>query len=468
MSHVYDVVFIGGGPAAYPAAIRAAQLGMKAACIERQSRLGGTCLNVGCIPSKSLLESSERYVQAKFEFAKHGIEIPQVSINLEKLLGHKDQVVADLGKGIDVLFRKHKIARFVGHGRITSPNSVVVKEEGRQEETLTANAIVIATGSNSIALPNVSVDEKQIVSSTGALSFPSVPRHLVVIGGGYIGLELGSVWQRLGAEVTVIEYLDRITPGLDSEMAAQLHKVLERAGFRFRFRTKVTSARYAGDGIVLSVEPATGGPQETVTADAVLVAVGRSPYTDGLGLEEVGVERDAKGFIKVDQRFATNISGIYAIGDVIGGAMLAHKASEEGVVLIELLAGQHPHLNYSAIPSIIYTWPEVAAVGATEEQLKQEGIDYRVGRFPFSANSRARAKADTTGLVKILADARTDRVLGAHIIGPDAGTMIHELSLAMEFSASSEDIALACHAHPTLPEAVKEAALAVAGRPLHI
>jgi len=463
----FDVVFIGGGPAAYPAAIRAAQLGMRVACVERRPRLGGTCLNVGCIPSKALLESSERYVQAKHDFARHGIVIPQVSVDLPKLLGHKDRVVADLGRGIDGLFRKHKVERLVGHGRFQDRSTVAVDGNGGRT-TLRAQAIVIATGSESVSLPGIAIDEQRIVSSTGALSLPEVPRRMTVIGAGYIGLEMGSVWQRLGAEVTVVEYLDRLAPGIDAEVAEQLRKVLEKAGFRFRFGTKVTAARLAGKEVALTLEPAAGGKAEEAQADVVLVAVGRRPFTQDLALEEVGIATDAKGFVKVEDGFKTSVPGIYAIGDVIGGPMLAHKASEEGVALMELLAGQRPRVNYDAIPSIIYTAPEVAAVGATEEALKASGAAYRAGRFPFSANSRARAKADTTGLVKILADARTDRILGVHIIGPEAGTMIHEASVAMEFGASAEDIARCVHAHPTLPEAIKEAALAVDGRPLNI
>lgn len=467
MANDFDVIFVGGGPAAYPGAIRAAQLGMRVACIERRPRLGGTCLNVGCIPSKALLESSERFILAKHEYAKHGVIIPEVSVDLPTMLGHKDRVVADLGRGIDALFRKHKVERLVGHGRFVDRSTVAIMEQSA-ERTLTSGAIVIATGSDIVSLPGIVLDEQRIVSSTGALSLTRIPERMVVIGGGYIGLEMGSVWQRLGADVTVIEYLDRLAPGIDGEMAQQLRKVLEKAGFHFRFQTKVTGARVVGEKVQVSVEPAAGGESEQLEVDVVLVAVGRRPFTEGLGLEMLGVATDKKGFVTVDKEFRTNVPGVYAIGDVIGGPMLAHKASEEGVTLMELLAGQKPRINYGVIPSIIYTSPEVAAVGATEEALKASAVEYRVGKFPFSANSRARAKGETTGLVKILADVRTDEVLGVHIIGPEAGTMIHEASVAMEFKAAAEDLARCVHAHPTLPEAIKEAALAVAGRTLNI
>lgn len=468
MSQPYDVVIIGGGPGGYQAALRAGQLGMRVVCIEERERLGGTCLNVGCIPSKALLESSERFLEAQHGLTVHGIDVTGVSLNLPRMMAHKDKVVGDLGKGIDFLFRKNKAERLLGRGRIMAPDQVEATLTDGSKRELSTKAIVIATGSEVVPLQGVDIDEKQIVSSTGALALPEVPKRLAVIGGGVIGLELGSVWHRLGAEVIVFEYLDRIATGIDEEIATGLQRVLERSGFVFRLGTKVTGSRRKGKEVVLTVEPAQGGTSEEITADTVLVAIGRRPYTEGLGLETVGVARDTKGRVLTDAQFRTNVPAIYAIGDVIAGPMLAHKASEEGVVLMEHLAGMGPHVNYDVIPNIIYTWPEVAAVGKTEEELKAEGVTYKVGRFPFTANSRARAQAETDGMVKILADAATDRVLGAHMIGPDAGTMIHELAVAMEFGASSEDIARTTHAHPTLPEAIKEAALAVDGRALHI
>ncbi|MBN5019641.1 dihydrolipoyl dehydrogenase [Stenotrophomonas maltophilia] len=468
MSEHYDVVIIGGGPGGYPAAIRAAQLGLRVACIESRQRLGGTCLNVGCIPSKALLESSERFIAARTEFAEHGVEFEGLRLNLLQLMTHKDNVVSGLGNGIDFLMRKHKIARLVGTGSIPAPGQVTLIDSNGATQTLTATSIVIATGSDSATLSGVPIDEARIVSSTGALALPEVPKHLVVIGAGYVGLELGSVWRRLGANVTVIEYLDRVTSGMDIELSQALHKVLEEQGFVFRLSQKVTGARSEDDEIVLTVEPAQGGPSEEIRADYVLVSIGRRPFTDGLGLDAIGITRDRKGYIQVDEHWRTNVDGIYAIGDVIGGPMLAHKATEEGVALAEQLAGLPGHVNYGAIPAVVYTAPEVASVGQTEEALKAAGVSYKVGRFPFSANSRARAKAQTYGFVKILADATTDRVLGVHIIGPEAGSLIHEAVVAMEFHGSAEDIARSCHAHPTLPEALKEAAMAVDNWALHV
>ena len=468
MSEHYDVVIIGGGPGGYPAAIRAAQLGLRVACIESRQRLGGTCLNVGCIPSKALLESSERFTAARTEFAEHGVEFEGLRLNLLQLMTHKDNVVSGLGNGIDFLMRKHKIARLVGTGSIPAPGQVTLIDSNGATQTLTATSIVIATGSDSATLSGVPIDEARIVSSTGALALPEVPKHLVVIGAGYVGLELGSVWRRLGANVTVIEYLDRVTSGMDIELSQALHKVLEEQGFVFRLSQKVTGARSEDDEIVLTVEPAQGGPSEEIRADYVLVSIGRRPFTDGLGLDAIGITRDRKGYIQVDEHWRTNVDGIYAIGDVIGGPMLAHKATEEGVALAEQLAGLPGHVNYGAIPAVVYTAPEVASVGQTEEALKAAGVSYKVGRFPFSANSRARAKAQTDGFVKILADATTDRVLGVHIIGPEAGSLIHEAVVAMEFHGSAEDIARSCHAHPTLPEALKEAAMAVDNWALHV
>ena len=462
MTESFDVIFIGGGPGGYVGAIRAAQLGLKTACVEKRGTLGGTCLNVGCIPSKALLESSEKFADAAQHFSAHGIEV-KPSLNLATMMKRKDEVVGSLTKGIEGLFKKNKVTYIQGHGTISAKGEVTVAGT-----KYAAKHIVIATGSEVVALPGITIDEKQIVSSTGALTLPKVPRHLVIIGAGVIGLELGSVWKRLGAEVTVIEYLDRVTPGMDGEISRQFQKTLEKQGLKFKLATKVTAAKPGKNGVELTMEPATGGASETLSADVVLVAVGRRPLTEGLGLEAVGVVKDAKGRIMVDGHFQTNIAGIYAIGDVIAGPMLAHKAEEEGVAVAEMIAGQKPHVNYDAIPNVIYTWPEVASVGKTEEELKAAGIEYKTGKFPFLANSRGRSSAQTDGFVKILADRKTDRVLGVHIIGAHAGTMIHEACIAMEFGASAEDIARTCHAHPTLSEAVKEAALAVDGRAVHI
>jgi len=462
MSEEFDVVIIGGGPGGYVAAIRAAQLGLKTACVEKRGTLGGTCLNVGCIPSKVLLESSEKYHDAQHEFVKHGIDA-KVSLNLKTMMARKNEVVGSFTKGIEGLFKKNKVTYLVGHGTITGKNEVSV--EGKK---FTTKNIIIATGSDVTPLPGITIDEKQIVSSTGALELSSVPKKMVVIGAGVIGLELGSVWSRLGAEITVIEYLDRITPGIDNEVAKQFQKLLEKQGFTFRLGKKCTGAKAGKSGVELTVEDAAGGNSETVKADIVLVAVGRRPYTQNLGLESVGVKLDNRGRIEVDSHLQTNVPGIYAIGDVIVGPMLAHKAEEEGVFVAEQISGQKPHVNYDAIPGVVYTWPEVATVGKTEEQLKEAGTDYKVGKFPFMANSRARGAGTPDGFVKILADAKTDQVYGVHIIGPHAGTMIAEAVLAMEFGASSEDIARTCHAHPTLNEALKEAALAVDGRAVHI
>lgn len=461
MSESFDVIIIGGGPGGYVAAIRAAQLGMKTACVEKRGTLGGTCLNVGCIPSKALLESSEKYEEAEHSLKAHGVEV-KPSLNLSTMMKRKDEVVSSFTKGIEGLFKKNKVAYISGHGTISAKGEVSV--DGKK---YAAKHIIIATGSEVAALPGIHIDEKQIVSSTGALVLPKVPKHLVIIGAGVIGLELGSVWKRLGAKVTVLEYLDRITPGMDAEVAKAFQKVLEKQGFEFKLGVKVTGVK-TGKEAEVSFEPAAGGKAESIKADVVLVAVGRKPYTDNLGLEAVGVKKDNRGRIEVDSHFQTNIPGIYAIGDVIAGPMLAHKAEEEGVVCVEMIAGQKPHVNYDAIPSVVYTWPEIATVGASEEDLKAKNIAYKVGKFPFMANSRARAALQADGFVKILADAKTDRVLGCHILGPHAGTIIHEVCVAMEFGASAEDIARTCHAHPTLNEAVKEAALAVDGRAIHI
>ena len=463
----FDLIIIGAGPGGYVAAIRAAQLGLKTACIDKRGTLGGTCLNVGCIPSKALLHSSEKFEEAQNHLAEHGVKVGKVELDLKTLMARKDKVVDDLTKGIGFLFKKNKVTGITGSARIAKPGEVVVSADG-EDSSYTADNILIATGSEVTPLPGVEIDEDRIVSSTGALSLAAVPKHLVVVGGGYIGLEMGSVWRRLGSKVTVVEFLDAIVPNMDGEVGKAMHKTLEKQGMEFMLGTKVTGAKSTKTKVALTVEPAAGGDAETIDCDIVLVSIGRVPFTANLGLEDVGVEMDGRGVIQVDVNFKTNVDGIYAIGDVIPGAMLAHKAEEEGIACVERLAGQATHINYDAIPSVVYTWPEAASVGKTEEQLKDAGIDYNKGSFPFMANSRARANGDTGGFVKILADAATDEVLGVHIIGPDAGTIIAELVLAMEFGASSEDIARTCHAHPTLNEAVKEAALAVEGAPIHM
>lgn len=468
MSGPYDLIVIGGGPGGYVAAIRAAQLGLKVACVDKRATLGGTCLNIGCIPSKALLSSSEKYAEAEHALAAHGVKVGSVKLDLAAMMAHKDAVVGDNTKGIDFLFKKNKIERFHGTGRIAAAGKVEVTPEKGAAQSLDTKAILIATGSESMPLPGVEIDEERIVTSTGALSLPAVPKHLVVVGAGYIGLEMGSVWGRLGAKVTVVEFLDRITPGMDGEVAKNFQRILKKQGFDFRLSTKVTGAEKLKTKVKLTLEPAAGGAAETLDCDVVLVAIGRRPYTEGLGLEALGIATDNRGFITVDAHYQTNVEGIFAIGDCIPGPMLAHKAEDEGVACAEIIAGEAGHVNYEAIPGIVYTWPEVASVGQTEEQLKEAGVAYNVGKFPFSANGRARAANETDGFVKILADAATDRVLGAHIIGPDAGTMIHEIVVGMEFGAAAEDIARTCHGHPTLNEAVKEAALAVAGRTIHI
>ncbi|MDP6875996.1 MAG: dihydrolipoyl dehydrogenase [Alphaproteobacteria bacterium] len=465
----FDVVFIGGGPGGYVGAIKAAQLGLSTACVEMRGTLGGTCLNVGCIPSKALLQSSHMYHEAEAGFAQHGIKATGLSLDLKAMMARKEQVVADLTTGIEGLFKKNKVTYIPGRGNITSPGTVQVALNAGGERSLTAENIVIATGSDVMGLPGVEIDEKTIVSSTGALSLTKVPKHLVIIGGGYIGLEMGSVWGRLGAKVTVVEFLDRITPGMDGELSRNLQRSLAKQGMEFRLGTKVTGAKKARGGVELTLEPAKGGETETLKANVVLVSIGRKPFTDGLGLAEVGVTMDERGFIPVDEDYQTNVAGIFAIGDVLPDRpMLAHKAEDEGVVVAEKISGHVGAVNYDAIPGVCYTWPEVATVGKSEEELKEAGIAYNKGRFSFTANSRARSSGDQEGgFVKLLADKETDRLLGAHIIGADAGTMIAELVLAIEMGASSEDIALTCHAHPTLNEAVKEAALAVTGKPLN-
>ena len=466
----YDLIVIGAGPGGYAAAIRAAQLGFSVACIDKRATWGGTCLNVGCIPSKALLESTERLVEARDHLGDHGIGVEGLSVDLPAMLARKDKVVGDLTKGIAFLFRKNGVDGITGRARIVGPGRIQVDPvDGTGEaRVLECDRILIATGSEPAALEGLPIDETGIVSSTGALSLQTVPGHLVVVGGGYIGLELGSVWQRLGAKVTVVEYLDRILPAMDGEVSAQMARLLERQGMAFRTATRVVGAERRGDSLRVALEPVEGGGGETVDCDAVLVAVGRRPFTEGLGLEAVGVERDNTGFIAVDRRFETDVKGIFAVGDAIPGPMLAHKAEEEGIAAVETMAGQAGDINYDAIPGVVYTAPEAASVGRTEEELNEEGRPVKVGRFPFSANARARGKGAADGFVKIIADADTDAVLGAHIVGPEAGTMIAELALAIEFGASSEDIARTCHAHPTLNEAVKEAALAVEGRQIHL
>ena len=465
MADRYDVLIIGAGPGGYVAAIRAAQLGLITACIESRGSLGGTCLNIGCIPSKALLQSSEKFAEAGHALAEHGVRVGDLSLDLGAMMARKDKVVTTLTRGVEFLFRKNKVDWLKGTARIAAPGRVALAGTGGSDQDLEATSIIIATGSESTPLPGVEIDEKHIVSSTGALSLDRVPERLAVIGGGYIGLELGSVWARLGAKVTVIELLDHIVPNMDRELGTALQRTLARSGIQFKLGTKLAGIREANEGLILDLDRA---ERESIAADVVLVSIGRRPYTEGLGLEALGVARDVHGRIAVDDSFATNIPGIYAIGDVIRGPMLEHKAAEEGIALAERLAGQKTSLDYDAIPAVIYTWPEVASVGRTEKELKAAAISYRVGKFPFTANPRARTNGYTEGFVKILAESETDRVLGVHIIGPDAGTLIAEAVLAKEFGASAEDIARTCHAHPTLSEALKEAALAIDGRAIHI
>ena len=456
----FDLVVIGSGPAGYTGSIRAAQLGMKVACIEKNNTLGGTCLNIGCIPSKALLNSSEKYEEALKHFESIGITA-DVKLDLQKMLANKDKVVLDLTKGIESLFAKNKVTRIKGEAKISSSNIVEVNKE-----QIKAKNILITTGSSVIEIPNIKIDEEFIVSSTGALKLSKVPENLIVVGGGYIGLELGSVWRRLGAKVTIIEYTPSIVPMLDKEIATQFMKLQQKQGIEFKLNTKVLSAEVKSGKVNLTIEE--GGKSSVVTSDVVLMAVGRKAYTQNLGLESVGIITDKQGSIEINDRFQTAISNIYAVGDVVKGAMLAHKAEEEAVAAVEIMAGQAGHVNYHLIPSVIYTYPEVASVGETEEQLKEKGINYKVGKFPFLANSRARAIGSTEGMVKIITDSKTDRVLGAHIIGSDAGTLIGELTAYMEFGAAAEDIARTCHAHPTLSEAIKEAALDVDKRTINV
>lgn len=463
----FDVIVIGGGPAGYTGAIRAAQLGSRVACIEKRKTLGGTCLNVGCIPSKALLNFSEKYYEAKHHFEGLGI-VTSAKLDLKSMLARKNKVVEDLCKGIESLFIKNKITKFTGSAKIIDQSTVEIANDSGKR-LIRARNILISTGSEAATLEDIEINERNIVSSTGALSLEAVPKELVIIGGGYIGLELGSVWMRLGSKVTVIEYADRIVPALDSEIGKNFYKILEKQGMNFMLNTKVVDTKTTKEGLVhLTVNNLTDNKEQKLTCNTVLVSVGRRPNTDGLGLTELGINTDQQGRIIVNDRFQTVCTGIYAVGDVIRGAMLAHKAEEEAIAAVEIMHGQAGHVNYNLIPAVVYTWPEVASVGATEEDLKKNGTEYKVGKFPFLANSRARTAGYTDGMVKILADSKTDRVLGAHIIGPDAGTLIGEIVAYMEFGGAAEDIARTCHAHPTLNEAIKEAALAVDKRTINM
>ena len=462
----FDVVIIGGGPGGYVAAIRAAQLGLKVACVEKRKTLGGTCLNVGCIPSKALLEISHKFHDAAHSFAALGITTSAPKIDVKKMLDNKNQIIAGLTTGIAGLFKKNKVTSIEGHAKFLDKNSVEVTKADGSKEKITAKNFVIATGSEVAKLPNVEIDEKIIVSSTGALDLTAVPKKMIVIGAGVIGLEMASVWSRFGTEIEVVEYLDKITPAMDNEVSRNFQRILEKQGFKFRLSTKVIAVKKAGSGASVEVEPAAGGNKETLQADVILVAIGRKPNTENLGLENAGVKTNARGFIE-NNHLKTNVSNIYVIGDVTTGPMLAHKAEDEGVAVAEIIAGQAGHVNYDVIPNVIYTYPEIASVGKTEEDLKAAGIAYKTGKFSMMANSRARATFDDQGFVKILACAKTDRVLGAHIIAREAGNTIHEVVMAMEFGGSAEDIARTCHAHPTYNEAVKEAAMAVDKRAIH-
>jgi len=462
MADSFDAIVIGGGPGGYNAAIRLGQLGLTSACIDKRGAFGGTCLNIGCIPSKALLHASERFHEATTDFAKLGIKA-KIDLDLPAMMAQKTKVVGELTRGVEFLLKKAKSEAIVGEARITAPGKVEVKLPDGKTRSLTCKHIIIATGSDVAPLPGVTVDEKQIVSSTGALSLSPVPKKLLVVGAGVIGLELGSVWARLGAEVTVVEFLDRVTPGIDLEISKTFQRILTKQGFSFHLSTKVTGVEKSGNGLKVSVEPAAGGEKQILDADVMLVAIGRIPYTAGLGLQEVGVALDKRGRVLTDHRFRTNVAGIYAIGDCREGAMLAHKAEDEAVACAEIIAGKAGHVNYDAIPSVIYTFPEVATVGKSEEDLKAAGVAYKVGKFPFTANARAKTIAATEGMVKILADAKTDKVLGCAIVGPEAGNLMAEVVLAMEFGASSEDIARTTHSHPTLTEAVRQAAMGVEG-----
>jgi dihydrolipoamide dehydrogenase len=465
----YDLIVIGTGPGGYVCAIRAAQLGLKTAVVEKNPTFGGTCLNIGCIPSKALLHASELFEEAGHSFAKMGIGVPAPTLDLKAMLNFKQEAIDGNVKGVDFLFKKNKIEGFKGAGKITGAGKVEVTGADGKTQTLETKAIVIATGSDVAKLKGIEIDEKRIVSSTGALTLPEVPKHLLVIGAGVIGLELGSVWRRLGAKVTVVEFLDGVLPGMDGEVRKQAQRLFEKQGMTFKLSSKVAGVDASGKTLKATVELAKGeGKAETIEADVVLVSTGRVPYTEGLGLKEAGVKMDERGRVAVDHHYATNVPGIYAIGDVIVGPMLAHKAEDEGVAIAEILAGQAGHVNYDVIPAVVYTMPEIASVGKSEEDLKAANVAYNAGKFPFTANGRAKANQQTDGFVKVLADAKTDRVLGVHIVGSDAGNMIAEAAVLMEFGGSAEDLARTCHAHPTLPEAVKEAALAVAKRAIHM
>ncbi|MCG8447291.1 MAG: dihydrolipoyl dehydrogenase [Hyphomicrobiales bacterium] len=468
MADAYDVVVIGSGPGGYVCAIKAAQLGLKTAVVEKRETFGGTCLNIGCIPSKALLHASELFEEAGHDFASLGIKVNKPKLDLKAMMGHKDKTVEANVNGVAFLFKKNKIDSFIGTGRIAAPGKVDVTNGSGETQTIEAKNIVIATGSDSAALPGIDIDEKTVVTSTGALELNSVPEKMIVVGAGVIGLEMGSVWRRLGSEVTVVEFLDRVLPGMDGDVGKQFQRMLTKQGMTFKLSSKVTGVNKEGNRLKVSVEPANGGETDTLEADIVLVAIGRKPYTDGLGLAEAGVALDDKGRVKTDAHFKTNVDGIYAIGDVIAGPMLAHKAEDEGMAIAEILAGDVGHVNYNVIPNVVYTYPEVASVGKTEEELKEAGVEYVVGKFPFMANGRARAMLHTDGFVKILADKKTDRVLGGHIVGFGAGDMIHEIAVLMEFGGSSEDLGRTCHAHPTLSEAVREAGLATFAKPIHM
>jgi len=463
MAEKFDVTVIGGGPAGYVCAIRLSQLGLKTACVESRGSLGGTCLNIGCIPSKSLLNMSENFHKAK-SFSNIGIETGEIKLNLEKMMSNKDSSVSTLTKGVEFLFKKNKVTYIKGVGSFNEKNEILVKND-KSEMKIKTDKTIISTGSEPLSLPGIDFDEKKILSSTGALNISKLPKKMVVVGGGYIGLEMGSVWSRLGTEVHVIEYLDHITPGLDKEISNEFMKILKKQNIKFELNTKVEKISKNDQGVI--IETSNKDAKNKIEADVVLISVGRKPYTDKLNLEKIGVNLDKKGKIKVNKNFETNVKNVYAIGDVIDGPMLAHKAEEEGIAVAELIAGQSGHVNYDIIPGVIYTSPEVAYVGKNEEELKEKKVNYKVGKFPFMANSRAKAINEPEGFVKILAESTTDRVLGVHIIGPHAGEMIAEMSVAMEFGASSEDIARTCHAHPTFSEAIKEAALSVDKRQIH-
>jgi dihydrolipoyl dehydrogenase len=464
----YDLIIIGTGPGGYVCAIRAAQLGLKTAVVEKRATFGGTCLNIGCIPSKALLHASELFEEASHSFGKMGIGVPSPKLDLAAMMAFKDQGVDGNVKGVEFLLKKNKVDTFHGAGRVAAPGKVEVTGDGGQTQTLETKSIVIATGSDVARLRGIDIDEKRIVSSTGALALPTVPEHLLVVGAGVIGLELGSVWRRLGSKVTVVEFLDGVLPGMDGEVRRQARRLFEKQGMSFKLSSKITAVETSGKKLNATIESAKGGAAETIEADVVLVSIGRVPYTDGLGLKELGVKLDERGRVVVDHYFASSVPGVWAIGDVIAGPMLAHKAEDEGVAVAEILVGQAGHVNYDAIPNVVYTFPEIATIGKSEEELKSAGVVYNVGKFPMTANGRAKVNQTTEGFIKILADAKTDRVLGVHLVCADAGNMIAEAVLAMEFGASAEDIARTCHAHPTLPEAVKEAAMAVAKRAIHM